>query len=487
MTDEPTYEELGARLDAGNEARRAQLEQRLDGIATQLNAASVARGNHTDSILSRIDTLADALEAHLHRHADPIIDPFTPEPDPPAGDPYPTDYGESDPTPEPPAVDPQPEPDPQPPVEVELPTHVHVNPWGMDDEQVWEGFGASHSFLNKVGHDVYGALTRDEVTDPGRADNGPHPDGNFRFQAAPSHFGYGCPANPAAPLMMYAGNTETTPSSTGESLSQRGGSTVQGRAGANRSAYWMPALLTGPADDPATEVVLPRRWTIYYKSKGAVAEKCQPIPNDLLLLGGNFLNAWMDDDKIYRREAAAWGWRDPSNDIVVDVERTIPEQDGTGRDLRCVIGFPQIIDTDNMRTPGAHEMLETKRNGAVWDQDQLDVDGYRIAHLQMLLDFDTEGRDTSTWQLSTDQPGDRGRSLYGGVLFAWNPMVEKAWLEGAIHARRNASEGQLGTIGHGLDGLTLRRIQDVPGRIKNQHYIGPKFLPMPAVGGRSDD
>ena len=67
-----------------------QLEQRLDGIATQLNAAAVARGNHTDSILSRndailekvgdlgmdvegwarqmlgrIDTLADAQAAHL--------------------------------------------------------------------------------------------------------------------------------------------------------------------------------------------------------------------------------------------------------------------------------------------------------------------------------------------------------------------------------------------------------------------------------------
>ncbi len=480
MTDELTYEELGARLDAGNEARRAQLEQRLDGIATQLNAAATSRINHTDSILSRIDTLADALEAHLHRHADPIIDPFTPDPDPPAGDPYPTDYGEPDQ--DYPGdgedYDPGPSEDPQPPVEVELPTHVHVNPWGMDGVDFKIGVGFTHDGFNDLGHDVYGALTLDEVTDPGRADNGPHPDGNFRFQAAPSHFGYGCPANPAAPLMMYAGNTGTTPSSTGESLSQRGGSTVQGGAGANRSAYWMPALLTGPADDPATEIVLPRRWTIYYKSKGAVAEKCQPIPNDLLLLGGNAVPHPLEDE-AYRREAAAWGWRDPGDDIVTEVKRTIPSQDGTGRDLRCVIGFPQIIDTSRLRKPFAHTMLETAWDGALWDQDQKDVDGYRIAHLQMLLDFDTEGRDTSNWQLSTDQPGGRGRSLYGGVLFAWNPMVEKAWLEGAIHARRNASEGQLGTIGHGLDGLTLRRIQDVPGRIKNQHYTGPKFLPMP--------
>src|SRR3954449_5787704 len=96
-------------------------------------------------------------------------------------------------------------------------------------------------------------------------------------------------------LHQFYGNEAANASSTYAGLRARGTSTCNhGPFAANRSAYWMPAMLDG-----AGNVVKPAFVSIYYKRRPASAPKCSltsgaphaegdslPIPNGLKFIFG---------------------------------------------------------------------------------------------------------------------------------------------------------------------------------------------------------
>src|SRR5690606_20117373 len=98
----------------------------------------------------------------------------------------------------------------------------------------------------------------------------PDVEGAFRFICNIGHISYDDPvAYPGQPdkahLHMFFGNTATDAHSDYASLRASGEGTCQGGA-LNRSAYWIPALLT---QAEGGQVVVPDSVTLYYKRRPA--------------------------------------------------------------------------------------------------------------------------------------------------------------------------------------------------------------------------
>ena len=92
--------------------------------------------------------------------------------------------------------------------------------------------------------------------------------GAFRFQCGPSHLAYAdpivSPNKEAAHLHVLFGNTKADENSTYASLRSSGESTCRNEA--NRSAYWVPAVIGRDRSDHEV-VIMPTYFNIYYKRR----------------------------------------------------------------------------------------------------------------------------------------------------------------------------------------------------------------------------
>ena len=164
-----------------------------------------------------------------------------------------------------------------------------------------------------------------EVAFGNQPDNGAGPggQGQFRILCVPSHFAFDDPIiKPDKPgrshLHMFWGNTEAGAHQTfaelftgsAHDLLDNGGSTCQ--AGAlNRSAYWLPAMLSG-GEGPGRRVVMPEAITLYYKSRFPYA--VQPLPLGIQLLVGERQRRWDGQTRRSRRPSFLhWGCYDPQS------------------------------------------------------------------------------------------------------------------------------------------------------------------------------
>ena len=385
------------------------------------------------------------------------------------------------------------------------------NPWELTTSDYSEYETLTMAEINALpGQDpTYCALGLEDVAyDTTVTDNGPSPtQGQFRFFAAPSHY---LPDDPivfpnqpgASHLHMFYGNTLADASSTGQSLLDSGGATVQGGAGANRSAYWIPALFDGPKGGAANprNIIIPSVILVYYKSYQPLSLDPAMIPNGLEIIGGNLSDGTTGmvhyTSMAGYMEKAQWGFYDPNTGLLVNSQTTIPTSNPGGYQyVRAAIQFPQCIATSGglpVLASGNHldhqHLLEA---GGFGNQNAPcpTTHPYRIPQISILVDWrwPADG-DTSQWRLSSDSLADTalvaptpGGSVHGDILFAWNECVEQAWYDGCMDptlsfsGARNCTAGQTGTNGAFRN---LDRLQNTL-TISNMEYIGPDTVPDP--------
>lgn len=431
-----------------------------------------------------------------------------------------------------------------------------VNPIGAAVDYYWRHCNDTIDELNAQAGGIYGATLLPTVSEPvNNADNGAG--GNqgqqaqMRFRAYSSHLlkddpilAYGQPGG--SHLHLFWGNTCADAFSTVETgdpftdLCMRGGSSVQGGAGANRTAYWMPALVDGPLIG-GRDVLIPSRMRMYYKSlwaapAGTDSNNIPPafaglIPAGLQLLGGNvYQNGPMGmvhgfqiehptggGNGIRDIEAAQWGFygtaafppdaggiiRQP-NGAQGGINH-IPPQNPLGYPfLRCIIGFPFLVKLDGNGDPmltspdfKSHAMDLLKPFGGQGDDLPTPIGYMRIPNLQYLIDWPcpTDPVEYAAWaetlRLSSDRNADtaavlplldRGGSLHGDVFFAWNKLTNLAWMDGCYNGplgERNCTNGQLGQIPQAPLALSALPAGGQQGIILNDQTIGVTQLRKP--------
>lgn len=353
----------------------------------------------------------------------------------------------------------EPPPKPEPPVDPPAPaTRIGVNPWEL----------ASYnhpSIADMPAEDV--RFDDNRFTEPtAKHDNGASRiEGQFRIKLAPSHcaqvdpiVAFGQPRSHH--LHMFFGNTSIDEFSTGASLAARGDSTSQGRR-LNNSSYWIPALLSGPANDPATQIIYPKRITAYYKTKtpAYVAE----IPVGLQMLAGNVHGGHAMPSIPKATPQLHWGIYVPDKGMVVDQRTTIPHDGKPGQLIRMALQYPNLVKLDSTGQPMTHSTgLDHYQHGN--DKQPAPAGWIKIPTLSLLVDWEVED-DTKHWRLSSDAGYDTddivahpGGSAHGDVIFAWHPATQTTWRQGCYigpNGPRNCSNGQTGTA---------RQLRDLAGR-----------------------
>jgi hypothetical protein len=270
------------------------------------------------------------------------------------------------------------------------------------------------------------------------------PSGNFRTFCAFSHLSYDDPiVYPGLPgashLHMYFGNRGANARSTYQSLRSSGDSTCQGGP-LNRSAYWIPALLT-----PAGKVVVPSVMQVYYKGNGhsggaqARAEIARIItnPNGLRMIAGHR----MDGQSYVRPEWSCNGG--PKTD-------TIPSCPSGGT-VHVELRFPMCWDGVN-RDSADHRSHVVYPVGSTFGW--FSPPGCPASHpfhlpeLSILLDWRSDGN-SSNWYLASDRmPGmthANGSTFHADWFGAWDNAIQALWTQTCIRGMLNCGWGTLGT------------------------------------------
>lgn len=282
--------------------------------------------------------------------------------------------------------------------------------------------------------------------------------GAFRFICTPSHNAYDDPIvypgqSGKSHLHTFFGNTGTNAASTYHSLRTSGESTCNNLL--NRSAYWIPAMMT-----PAGKVVMPNYVSIYYKRRPDTDPECKregiaciALPRGLrYIFGYNMSNP------------AASSWTDyicDGKNAVAGPFRTIPEvakgcpvgamlgarltapSCWNGRDLdsadhRSHMAFPSYGDWGYEKCPSTHPYV---------------VPTFSLSAFYMVDDSIDRSGDKSptanTWYLSSDRMAGMpwqtpGSTLHADWFGAWEDSVMKLWTEHCINLLLNCSGGDLG-------------------------------------------
>jgi Domain of unknown function (DUF1996) len=320
-----------------------------------------------------------------------------------------------------------------------------------------------------------------------RPDNGPQPtQGQFRIACQWSHFSYDDPIiYPGQPgkshLHMYWGNTAAnasttySPSSTAaqtNDILQSGGSTCQGFE-LNRSAYWIPALLT--AKSGARSVVVPESIVLYYKSYKPRAVK--PFPAGIKLLAGNIgpkgehaMAPFELSDELFWSCGGSGGAYNKSN--------RIPTNCAPGDPINATITFPQCLAVDQAGKPVLSSPDLFSHTARINENSECPASHpYRLPQITYLIYWpngtDGKGAGVADWVLSSDMMTTPGGSLHGDWLGGWNESAIDTWIKGCFdpagtgNGARNCSNGQTGTP------RSLRKVSPL------NNYTGQKFWPLP--------
>lgn len=324
----------------------------------------------------------------------------------------------------------------------------------------------------------FGGFSSDEFTfvvdEP---DNGPQPgQGQFRVACDYSHFAYDDPiVKPnefgAAHLHMFWGNTTTdaasrvTPNADPNDpteLLENGGGTCQGGV-LNRSAYWMPAMYSGPAG-PDRQIVLPTDITIYYKSYQP--DSVQPLPQGVEFLAGNIFPGGSHGVSFDATADTNWGCYQPDLGLVVERLSTIPTDCDPDHTIQAVVQFPQCLAVDQNGGPQLRSTDHVAHTALIDNNDDCPSSHpYRVPQISYLVEWPNLGAaEVAQWRLSCDTgfnqdaPPEPGGCLHADWIGGWNDLTMDAWITGCHSGPagpRNCSSGQTGQNG------TSRRLNDI--------------------------
>ncbi len=327
----------------------------------------------------------------------------------------------------------------------------------------------------------------DGFTEPSPVpDNGASPQGQFRIGCQYSHFAYDDPiVKPSQPgqshLHMFWGNTgadaftvfdESAPLGDPNNIMESGGSTCQGFE-LNRSAYWMPALLT--SKHSPRSIVVPDDIVIYYKSHRP--KDVNPLPAGIQFLAGN-----VSPGAVMQHSFTPNGqlfWSCGRSGSISSISGTIPTNCKAGEYINATISFPQCLAIDRNGNPvlSSPDFMSHARmvsNTAPCPASH----PYRVPQISYLVYFpngtDGAGAGVSNWVLSSDH-GVPGGSLHGDWLGGWHDSAIQKWIDGcydptgSFSGPRNCSIGQTGRNGSHRQFRRVSRLND---------YDGPNFLSL---------
>ncbi len=310
--------------------------------------------------------------------------------------------------------------------------------------------------------------------------------GAFRFICNVSHEAYDDPiVYPGQPgkshLHEFFGNTKANASSTYASLRTTGSSTCNSPA--NRSSYWMPAMLNGKG-----KVVRPDEISIYYKRLPVTSPKCKTqgtacvdLPRGLrFVFGYNMSNPAASPTGAAYFNCDGPTARPGNYPDIVTAAKNCP----AGNKLGAIISAPDCWDGKNIdsadhrshvayssygdwgyqKCPASHPLVIPTFTMGVWYTTDADLDRSGS--------WDSS---RSTWSLSSDSmPGMAkmrpGSSFHADWFGAWDDTVMKMWTDNCINKLLNCSGGDLG------NGKQLKMYSGF------KWTASPRIVDMPAAG-----
>ena len=288
--------------------------------------------------------------------------------------------------------------------------------------------------------------------------------GAFRFICGAGQLSYDDPILfPGQPgkshLHQFYGSTTANAHSTYKSLREAGDSTCNwtgSGTAANRSAYWMPAMLDGKGN-----VVRPDYVAIYYKqrpqSDPVVSNSTHPqymgkavqLPN-----GIKFIFGWDPTGVNQIRTGGAWfncqgPTAKPGHYTTLS---TALANCPAGNQLGAVINAPECWDGKNLDSPDHRSHVAYGSYGSWGYYKCPSTHPYVIPTFTMGAWYTVaSGDNTALWELSSDHmaPGQpKGHTFHADFFMAWDPTVHDMWWQNCINKLLNCSGGQLGNGKH---------------------------------------
>jgi hypothetical protein len=213
-----------------------------------------------------------------------------------------------------------------------------------------------------------------------------------------------------AHLHAYFGNTAADAFSTQASIRNTGNSTCRGGI-ANRSAYWVPAVL-----DAAGRPVKPGVLHAYYKTgyAGIAPQSVQPFPSGLRMIAG-------DANATGAQRNAYWG----CFENYIGHPPTIP-QCPVGQHVAMHVVFPQCWDGKNLDSADHKSHMAYPRSGSCPASHPVP-----IPEISFTVTYPVPAGGTGGWRLASDHydeslPG--GYSVHADWFDGWDPDVAETFV-----------------------------------------------------------
>jgi Domain of unknown function (DUF1996)/Ricin-type beta-trefoil lectin domain-like len=276
--------------------------------------------------------------------------------------------------------------------------------------------------------------------------------GTFRTSCEFSHFAYDDPLiHPnkpgAAHLHMFWGNTDVNAYSTYETLRDSGSGTCNGME-LNRTGYWAPAMF-----DPKGNVRVPERIIVYYKGYGLANGNSEVYPPRAAIIA---------NDKIHRTPDSVGGVtemnfyctdqyrgiRSPSSLTIPVCDLPVPWT----RTLEMHIKFPNCW---NRLDPAKSENWLLSRAGS-WFYSNCE-ERATLPNVHYIIAYPLEpGETTAGWYLASDvdpttrlRTKARGSSVHADWWGAWNPQINKRWIDNCVNFKTDRNGDGQDDVDHG--------------------------------------
>ena len=256
--------------------------------------------------------------------------------------------------------------------------------------------------------------------------------GAFRTSCAMSHMAFDdgivFPGQPGkAHLHAFFGNTGSDAYSTAESLRTSGNSTCRGGI-ANRSSYWVPAVI-----DKSGTPIKPKSAQIYYKTgyNGIAPKDVKVFPEGLRVIAGDMKTS----EPI--QEHAFW-----SCEVYNGHPKSIPDCPA-GQKVIMQIFFPQCWNGVDLDSADHKSHMAYPANGACPGSHPV-----AIPEISFNVYYDVPaGTRSSEWRLSSDmydqsKPG--GYSAHGDWFEGWKRDVAEAFVKNCNQTQSDCHSHLLG-------------------------------------------
>jgi hypothetical protein len=256
--------------------------------------------------------------------------------------------------------------------------------------------------------------------------------GAFRNECTFSHMNFDDPiVFPGRPgvahLHTFFGNSATDANSTTDSIRNSGNSTCRGGI-ANRTGYWVPALL-----DEAGRPQKPRSLEVYYKSgyNGIKPADIKPFPSGLRMVAGSAKSS-------SAQRVAYWG----CVNNYIGHPGSIPNC-GAGDLLQMTVEFPQCWDGVHLDSPDHVSHVAYPQGGSCPSTHPVAIPAITF---NVWYPMPSSGS-TAGWHLASDMydaslPG--GFSAHADWFDGWDPAVVKTFVERCINPALDCHSHLLG-------------------------------------------